>query len=333
MNKIPQHSGMTLVELMISMTIGLFLIGATASVYLASKDTQRTTERVAQLQESGRLILHWIAEDIQMAGNMGNNNNPSFTDRRRGTPNQLGATSATGTAVQDCGDRWYIDMSSIFAVGNDTNPYSLTCLSTVNYLDQTDVIAVKRAAAGEIADGETSSAAHSNRTLIRSDMLRSEFFIGGTAEPTGFDPDTVTDRRWLAHVYFIEQDDENVPVLRRLNLGSGPNLFNRVVARGVQDLQIQYGVDTNGDGSPEQYIEPGNESPGDDIVAAKVWVLMRSEEREVGYDDSINTYTYAAKQYTPGDASSDNETEVSSNPTQYRRLLLSTTVTLRNDWN
>lgn len=340
MHHIPRRiTGTTLIELMIAMTIGLFILGATATVYLNSRQVQRTNEQMARLQENARLVLHWIAEDLQMAGGVGNNSNPSMIDGRAGTASQLGSIGAPSGGVADCDDRWYIDTAEIIEIGNDALlPYSGTCLSSVNsnYVDGTDVIAIKRASGADIpvADAENAGGPHANWLLVRTDPLRGEFFIGGTAAPGSFEPaPESTIRRWLAHIYAIRRNPDpnagGLPELNRINLGSGPGFRRRVLAEGVQDLQIQYGVDRTNDGSPDLYLEPGTENAGDRIVAARVWVLVRSLEPERDYDDSVNTYTYASKTYTPGDGSSIDD---ATDATRYRRVLLSTTVDLRNEW-
>lgn len=325
------QAGMTLVELMVAMLIGLILIGATASVYIANKDTYRTSEVIARMQENGRVALHMIVDDLRMAGFMGNNTNPVLV------ANRFGSTTPLDNAGGDCIPGWYINTASLLVVGNDQPPvlngtsFDATCLSGKGYQATTDVIALKHAAAGEIDDDDVDDAAHATWTLISSDLLRSAFFIGGTPAPSDLDSTATTNRRWLAHVYFIAPDDDDVPLLRRLVLGSGPNFYNREVVRGVQDLQIQYGIDRDGDGTPDSFVEPGTEGAAK-IVAARVWLLMRSETPDAGHDDSIHTYEYGIKRYIPGNAGSDNGSETAENPTRYRRLLLSTTVTLRNHW-
>lgn len=335
MNWRNQH-GVTLVELMIAMVIGLILMGAVASVYFASRDTYRTSEIVARMQENGRTALHLIASDLAMAGFMGNNTNPELIENAEGTPAPLPPLSGAAPATQDCADRWYIDTSALLLAGNNAAPvhegtsFSSTCLLNKGLQPGTDVIAVKRAASGAIPDSETGSSAHSAWTLLRTDLVRGAFFIGGGTIPPGMNAVT-TNRRWLSHVYFIAPDaTSGIPELRRLTLGSGPNLYNRELVPGVQDLQIQYGVDNDGNGSPDQFVEPGMEGNAN-VVAARVWLLMRSDVAEPDHDDSANTYEYANKAYTPGDGGDG--TETANEPTQHRRLLMSTTVALRNNWN
>ncbi len=63
--------GLSIVELMVSLTIGLFLVAGISYVYIGSKDSYRLQNAVAQVQENGRLALETLSKDIRMAGYWG----------------------------------------------------------------------------------------------------------------------------------------------------------------------------------------------------------------------------------------------------------------------
>lgn len=63
--------GLTLIELMISITIGLVVIGAVSYMYLGSKGAYRGNESQARIQEAGRFALDAITNDIRRAGGLG----------------------------------------------------------------------------------------------------------------------------------------------------------------------------------------------------------------------------------------------------------------------
>jgi type IV pilus assembly protein PilW len=66
--------GFTLIELMISMVLGLVVIGGVVSVMLANKRSYRTNEGLAQIQESARTAFELMARDIRQAGGNGCDN-------------------------------------------------------------------------------------------------------------------------------------------------------------------------------------------------------------------------------------------------------------------
>lgn len=69
------QGGFTLVELMISMVLGLVVIGAVLSVMLANKRTYRTSTAMSEIQESSRSAFELMARDIRQSGATGCDNN------------------------------------------------------------------------------------------------------------------------------------------------------------------------------------------------------------------------------------------------------------------
>ena len=70
-----RNKGLTLVELMISMVLGLIVVGGVVSVLVANKQTYRTNEGVSQVQESARTAFELIARDVRQAAGTGCDNN------------------------------------------------------------------------------------------------------------------------------------------------------------------------------------------------------------------------------------------------------------------
>jgi type IV pilus assembly protein PilW len=60
--------GMTLVELMVGLAIGLFLIAVMGTVYMGSRNTFMAEESGSRLQENGRFVMDTIANDLRMSG-------------------------------------------------------------------------------------------------------------------------------------------------------------------------------------------------------------------------------------------------------------------------
>lgn len=63
-----QQAGFTLVELMVALVISLFVLGAVLSIYLNMKNTLKTQDNLAQLQDSQRLALTMLTTTIQLSG-------------------------------------------------------------------------------------------------------------------------------------------------------------------------------------------------------------------------------------------------------------------------
>lgn len=62
--------GLSLVELMISMVIGMVVVASASAIFISNRQTYRATESMARVQEGGRVSFEMMARDIrQAAGN------------------------------------------------------------------------------------------------------------------------------------------------------------------------------------------------------------------------------------------------------------------------
>ncbi len=65
------QQGLTLVEVMVAMTIGLVLLGGVVTVMSSSQSTYRVNEAMARMQENARYAFQLLSRDIRMAGYRG----------------------------------------------------------------------------------------------------------------------------------------------------------------------------------------------------------------------------------------------------------------------
>ncbi|MEO6852525.1 MAG: PilW family protein [Rhodoferax sp.] len=65
---IHRQRGVTLIELMVTLAITLFLVAAAAYAYLGTRETQRAIERNSSNTEVGAFVLQLIGQDIMKAG-------------------------------------------------------------------------------------------------------------------------------------------------------------------------------------------------------------------------------------------------------------------------
>ncbi len=63
--------GFTMVELLVGVAIGLFLVGVAATVFVASRHSFQVQDNVAHMQESARAVVEDITREIRKAGSFG----------------------------------------------------------------------------------------------------------------------------------------------------------------------------------------------------------------------------------------------------------------------
>lgn len=117
--------GFTLIELMVSMLLGLVIIGGATSVILANRQSYRTNEALSQVQESARTAFELLARDAREAGING-------CDSSGGMANVLSTSSGT---------EWWQTWFGIAGYdGTATNPAVLISTNTAERVSGTDSI-------------------------------------------------------------------------------------------------------------------------------------------------------------------------------------------------
>ena len=73
----PFQTGLSLIEIMIALLIGAFLIGGVLQIFISSKQTYRMQQNLSRLQENGRFALDFIGRDVRMTSSWGCLTRPS----------------------------------------------------------------------------------------------------------------------------------------------------------------------------------------------------------------------------------------------------------------
>lgn len=316
-----KQRGMTLIELMIALLIGAILLVGAVTVYSSSRATYRLNESMARLQENARFALTHMEPDLRLANFWGLSNSAETIERRRGQPDQL------GTIATDCADRWYIDAGNPVEGANGTNaPYS-TCISGADYSPGSDILVVRH------ASSEPITTLDADRLHLQSDRTRSALFVGNLIPPGFAPPPASTTHAMIANAYYVSPTSPtlgDIPTLRRRTLGRGPAVRDEEIIPGVEDMQVQFGIDLDADGTPgfgavDRYVNADNPlldatAPGFDpdtrIIAVRLWLRLRTENVEQGFTDTSG-YQYADQVVAaPNDG--------------FRRIVVSKTIQLRN---
>lgn len=75
-----KQRGLSLIELMIAITLGLVLMAGVIQMFLSSNKVFHTQQAMSRIQENGRLAMEFMAKDIRMAGYMGCLNDSTAID-------------------------------------------------------------------------------------------------------------------------------------------------------------------------------------------------------------------------------------------------------------
>lgn len=69
--KFHKYIGLSLIEIMVAMAIGMLLMTGTASMFISNKRIYKEQDEMGRLQENARFAMQILIEDIRMAGHAG----------------------------------------------------------------------------------------------------------------------------------------------------------------------------------------------------------------------------------------------------------------------
>ncbi len=77
-----QQQGLTLIEIMVALLIGAFLLAGVIKIFIVNKQTYRVQENLSRMQENGRFAMDYLSRYIRLAGYIANdprvNNDDQF---------------------------------------------------------------------------------------------------------------------------------------------------------------------------------------------------------------------------------------------------------------
>jgi type IV pilus assembly protein PilW len=319
--------GFSLIELMISVALGLMVVAALAVLFANSSRARTEMEKSNQQIENGRYATQLLRDDLRLAGYVGEFNPASLTPPAAVPDPSLTDVASITDAMTIPVQGYHFGISA-----SSTLPTGVTSLLT-DLRPRSDVLVIRRAstcvagpitAAASCAAMDASSHYYFQTTLCQSQLsvlpTASQFVISAnstvftttnsniTATPTFLaQKDCATPaatRAYLVRIYYVANNDvagDGIPTLKRLELGAGSFNAAEPIAEGIESLQLEYGVDDNNDGAPEGYYSdpPTAGKAWSKVTAVKVHLLARNTEASPTFND---TRTYVLG----GSATTDN---------------------------
>jgi type IV pilus assembly protein PilW len=315
-----KQTGLTMVELLVALAIGSFLMIGSLQIYNQSRQAFVVNESIARVQETAQFAMDTIEADLRMASNWGRNSRPLTVEGRSlmGTVNPNGLPEPA-----DCGQGWALDLAQ--TLDGENNAFTLPCAAIGGVQPNSDSFTVRRATVQPVPKPDAG-----NRLQIQTTRIQGQLFIGANIPPN-FSPADSTTHNLLISTYYVAADSAlipGVPTLRRKTLGAnvgGPIVVDQEIAPGVESIQIQFGIDVNEDNTVDRYVNPGDDVydpnaagyiPGARVMTARIWLVVRGLTPEVGIVDTNNYMPGDVVLGVPGDS--------------YRRMQVSKTILMRN---
>lgn len=342
-----RESGFGLVELMVALTVGLFLLAGVLTVFVDSKQTYRESDAVGRLQENARYAFDVLSRDLRSAGYqgcMGNSAPPKVTVNHGGSAGDSYAWDFTRNAVEGFEATGANTWSSI-ASGSPAVTVTVSDIDA-NVLGGTDVISMRGIdSAGINITGQPSSGGCSSTTAdlkVTSNDTLEDFMVVLVTNCTNSAVFQITNFNLSQNV--VHNTGVGAPGNSTKDLGAcfvggelavisaksyyirnnaagEPALYRQVAANaaeelveGIENMQIQYGEDTSGDNAADIYRAANSVANWANVVSVQISLLVRGAEDNVV--TAPQTYAYNGANVTA--------------PDRRIRQVYTTTVSIRN---
>jgi type IV pilus assembly protein PilW len=281
-----RQSGVTLIELMIAMVIGTFLVGGVLQVFSSARQTYRVHDATSRMQEGGRMALEVLARDIRMADFWGCASNSINMVNNLNTAGAAYVDFITGGVVGTEGASGAPDSLTLrggFDAGITVEPpYGPQASANVKVnsasgLAQHDIVMVSDCTNGDIFQ-------ISNANPDSSGVLVHNTGNGDPGNYNATNPGCPgSNAHCLSKVYGA---DARVLITRDVTytVGTGsegePALFRNGAEflDGIEDLQVLYGEDVDATGIPNYYVPADQVTDMDTVVSIRLAVVTRSAE-------------------------------------------------------
>ena len=313
------QSGTTLVELMVAMLLAVILGGAIISAFANNSHSFNQDENVLRMQDDARHALRELAFEIGMAGHYAELLVPAAI-----------TNDANLTIATDCGAGaidWVYDTVTA-GTGNNLSINGLdnatgadvaaahSCIPAAEFEAGTDVVAIKRVA------GARTAATTNGRVYLRTNGTVGLLYQApAPAAPAINVPLPRSDWEYRPSVFYIRNyanaPGDGIPTLCKKALrGNAPSMTTECLATGIENLQIEYGIDTTGDNNPNVYLPNPDLNQLQGTVTARIFLLARTTNIDTRYDNDKTYRVSNAPDYSPADT--------------FHRRIFSTTVTIQN---
>jgi type IV pilus assembly protein PilW len=301
-SNLKRQQGLSLIELMIGMTLGLFLLLAIVVYLVSAKTSYVNEEELGRVQENARFAMELLSQDIRNVGyggcavissvapnviaNPGGNGAITFDsdsvlqgyDYQSGTTWSPALPTYVASAANASTDAIFIQYATTcdtHLVGNLTsvnaniqiyspNDCDLQAgdVAVISDCDATDIFRATNVSGDSSTTGQQ-TIAHANNQNTTNRLSKA---YQEDAELLGL----------TSKVFYIGTNDRGIPSLYQIDaLDSDAN----ELVEGIENMQFRYGVDTDADGNANIYRTGQQVEASSDwanVVSVRVSLLARS---------------------------------------------------------
>ena len=213
------QSGVSLVEVLISTSIGLFLVAGSLSLYANIRRIESQANVQLHIQESATFALDIISHDLRMANFWGLHNDP-----RHLVTGNSGVIYCRNNDVT----AWAVQLIQAIELNGSLAP----CMNNPDSIDGADRLTLRHASAAPAAPDP-------RYVQIHTDHRWGYLHKNSAPDTTGMhNPENF---QLLIHSYYLSNNSPTgLPELRRWALGSNATMRNEMVMQGISEFEVSF---------------------------------------------------------------------------------------------
>lgn len=297
-----KQKGISLVELMITITLGLLVVAGVITVFVSSKQGFRVQDSAGRMQENSRFGINYVTQTLRLADLWGGIKPANIT---------IGTNSITGpTGATTCTAAWIANVNDGLHGYEGAATPPIDCIQAADYVANSDMIAIRYIDPNSftVPSGTTGyqHANQANKNYIRTRVGLDGYLYKGskyaeadTAIPVG---NGILNYEYDFQLLFLRPCDIKIgttctaladggkptPTLVSLQL-QGDGTVNQVaLVDNVEQMQFEYGVDSDGDLVVDTYQSATNVTDWSKVMAVRASIIVRGD----ALDSFKDTKTY-----------------------------------------
>ncbi|MBN2808067.1 MAG: PilW family protein [Deltaproteobacteria bacterium] len=299
-----KNTGFTMVELMVVLVIlGIISVGAITSITGQNK-VYHSEEDIIDMQMNARVAMQRICSTIRMAG--------------YGCKDAFGPNLSSGNLVTN-GDVAPNPLTNLLLISDNDSPTpdeltlagAIKHVGTITAVPATNQITLDELRANIKSNGDVAAKSFIFVSPRESNIYQTVTGITGNTL-TLLNPLTaaIDDEVYQVQAFTLRLTNNNLRVDDNVDTSS----TNLEAASNIQDLQFQYGIDSDNDGEVNSWVD--NTATLRQIKAVKIFILACTSKTDKEYTDR-KTYTIAGITVGPFND-------------HFHRQLLESTIYIRN---
>lgn len=311
--------GYNLIELMVSMAMGAFLLSGVSAMLTQTKVLYEKNQFNSDLQESGRFAVEHLSKAMQLGHFLGGIQDLEQVTFGAGLPAVAGNCSGSADVFNN------LNTTALFGEVPSSASIFGGCISD-RVSDNgfpSDVLVIKNAASMRITDQNGDGVLGAEDGIQDDAIYLTTFASQGVleigsqiiGESIAANSD-VNVWPFNLGIYYLGNDSDGVKSLKRYTLTQN-GMADQVIAENIDGLRILYGVDIAGDYSNVRYFPADQVAEADwlNVVSAKIYVVAFSDPDPA---------------YSGGDPYRVGDLDVVALEDNRRRSVMQTTVSIRN---